>query len=245
MYTEQDIFKELDETYDKFFLDLGHGYFWTAGSRITLFADESRWAVVLEKSGYGNRSYNIEIDMVYYGNCLVNTNKLDKVGDTHTNAIRFLLVPKKSLDEVGAGFELLDPKSSFIIVRGNKLAIEHDTGAYAAKGINIRSHNNPLNLIDFVSLTRYLDEQYPELFRASESEIRTCLPADLPKIMVIDKWHHKPYNDYDDSTLGNKPSSYETFRLIAKILVTKDTTLWKPTLPANNDWRNWPEAGSL
>jgi len=59
--------------------------------------------------------------------------------------------------------------------------------------------------------------------------------------MKIDRWHHKTYSEFE----GQKPSSYETFQLIADILVTKNVKVWKPTLKLNNDWRNWPEAGGL
>jgi hypothetical protein len=42
----------------------------------------------------------------------------------------------------------------------------------------------------------------------------------------------------------NPPSKQETFNLIAKVLVTKDVTNWKPTLEPNNSWKNW-ESGHL
>jgi hypothetical protein len=47
--------KKGDLTYG-FWLDLEHGYCETVGSRIHLYADEDRWAVVAEKSGYANRA---------------------------------------------------------------------------------------------------------------------------------------------------------------------------------------------
>lgn len=241
MYTEQDILHELDETENKFFLDLEHGYFHTAGSRITLFADKSRWAVVLEKSGYGNRGMGIAIERFYYSNCL---NREE--GDINNAVVE--LFSEIDLEDLSKGFELVDPNKKFITIRGKQLPIEQDVSKYRAKGIEIIDYDNPDHQIDFMALTRYLDEQYTELFRTSESEMRTCLPADLPKLMTIDKWHHKTYWDiYGVDPYGEdtRPSTYETFQMIAKILVTKDTTLWKPTLPPNNNWRNWPEAGSL
>jgi len=39
-------------------------------------------------------------------------------------------------------------------------------------------------------------------------------------------------------------SNQETFKLISKILLTKDTTYWKPTMKPNNHWSNW-ESGNL
>ncbi len=90
-----------------------------------------------------------------------------------------------------------------------------------------------------------IDEENRELFRATDAELRTCIPKDLPRIMSIDQWHHKEYGYYEGQIIGTKPSNYETYQLIAEILVTKDTTKWKPTLEPTNDWRNWPEAGGL
>ena len=43
----------------------------------------------------------------------------------------------------------------------------------------------------------------------------------------------------------NRPSSYETWQLLAKVIVTGDTTLYKPTLEPNTHWKNWPDSGSL
>ena len=61
-YSNKDILKELDRAFIEeniynSFLDLEHPYFYTAGNQINLFGDESRWAIVLEKTGYDNRAY--------------------------------------------------------------------------------------------------------------------------------------------------------------------------------------------
>lgn len=45
--------------------------------------------------------------------------------------------------------------------------------------------------------------------------------------------------------LSNRPGSYETWQLIAKVLATGDPTLYKPTLAPNSHWSNWPDAGYL
>jgi hypothetical protein len=63
--------------------------------------------------------------------------------------------------------------------------------------------------------------------------------------MQIDEWHHRMYDNYHKGSLGDKPSSYETFPLIAKVLVSGDPAHYQPTLPPTNHWRNWPEAGGL
>jgi len=122
----------------RFWLDLEHGYCETASSRIHLYADDERWAVVGEKSGYQNRGLRAEIELYYFGNCI-----------------------------------------------------------------------------------DYPISSYPERKYISNVSHFSSVYADD---------HH--------------PGQEELYQLIAKILVTKDTTLWKPTLPANNHWSNW-ESGNL
>lgn len=49
----------------------------------------------------------------------------------------------------------------------------------------------------------------------------------------------------NEEWLSNRPGSYETWQLIAKVLTTGDPTSYKPTLTPNSHWSNWPDAGSL
>ncbi|UZR97657.1 DUF7003 family protein [Chondrinema litorale] len=236
-YTEEEILRDLDtnELYDLFF-DLEDGYFYTSGCRINLFADDKRWAIVFEKSGFGNRSGHIEIILDFCGNCILNKDS------KHTSNTKWVyLVTGEQLAEIEEGFERVSPKASKISIRGQELYIEQDYSKYQSMGIKISEYNNPQKLIDFASLTRYLDEMNPLLFRANEIELRQMLPDDIPLIMQLDAWHHEKCIDYDDPN----PSDLETFQLIAKVLVSKDTTDWKPKKKANNNWRNWPEAGTL
>ncbi len=43
----------------------------------------------------------------------------------------------------------------------------------------------------------------------------------------------------------NSPSKYETWEMIAKVIVTGNTKYYKPTLKPNTHWSNYPESGSL
>ncbi len=241
-FTKQEILSELDnlDTYS-FFPDLGHGYCFTAGSRINLYADETRWAIAFEKTGYGNRSGSADLEVNYFGNCLSN---LDKAGlnDMFTcNTKYFCVIKGEEFARIETDFELVDPKIKTVTVREMSLKVEHDIEAYRRKKIYPQDYDNPSNLIDFASLVRFLDEEHPELFRASNEELRSCIPSDLPLILSIDEWHHQPYSAFG----GIPPSSYETFQLIAEVFISRDAQKWKPTLPANNNWRNWPDAGGL
>jgi hypothetical protein len=258
-FTQQDILRYL-ESYDQetyhFHIDFEHPYFYTAGTRLTLFADENRWAMVFEKSGYSTGNNCAEIELTYFGNCLQNL-KSGLAGDETTSNIKsVILIDGKNLAQIDDGQfeELVSSSKDKIKVRDTLLTIEHDISKYRAKHIKLQNYDNPKRLVDFPSLIRYLDEEHPSVFKATDEELRTCLPGDLPKLMQINQWHHKPYykNKFPNSPttfaveeVGTKPSSYETYKMIADILVSKDTTKWKPTLKPNNDWRNWLKAGNM
>ena len=256
-FTQRDILDYLErydqETYH-FFIDFEHPYFFTAGSRLTLYADASRWAIVFEKSGYSTGNSCGEIEFDYFGNCLKNLTSQIPGDTTTSNMGHVILIDNKDLEQIEDGFELVAREKRNIKVRDTLLTIEQDQSKYLARGINPKHYNNPNKLIDFPSLIRYLDEENPTVFRATDKELRTCLPDDLPQLMQIDRWHHESYSHFkwmtsptafEDRTVGIKPSSYETYVMIADILVSRDTTKWKPTLKPNNDWRNWPNAGHM
>jgi hypothetical protein len=56
--------------------------------------------------------------------------------------------------------------------------------------------------------------------------------------ILSDDWNREIWEN-------NRPSSYETWQLIAKVIVTNDPKLYKPTLESNTHWKNWPDSGSM
>lgn len=258
-FTQKDILNYLEETDQEtyhFFIDFEHPYFYTAGSRLTLYADKNRWAIVFEKSGYSTGNSCGEINLTYFGNCLRNL-KSGIPGDEKTSNMKsVILINNEDLKQLedSSFLELIAKDKNRIKVRDSFLIIEHDTSKYALKKIKLQDFNNPENLVDFPSLIRYLDEEHPQVFRATDKELEMSLPSDLPKLMQIDEWHHEAYikykymtspTEYHYEVRGKKPSDYETYKMIAEILVSRDTTKWRPTLKPNNNWRNWPRAGYM
>ncbi|TWJ02228.1 hypothetical protein JN11_01200 [Mucilaginibacter frigoritolerans] len=45
--------------------------------------------------------------------------------------------------------------------------------------------------------------------------------------------------------INNRPSSYETWQQLARVIATGDQSFYKPSLLPNTHWKNWPESGSL
>lgn len=250
-YTAQDIIEYLDKVpYTSFFfIDLEHPYFYTANSRLTLFADETRWAIVFEKSGYANRGFQIQLEVNYFGNCLENLESTGRAG-SFFNSHYITLVDHEELTRIEKGFEEIREDIEEVKVRDRYVKIPKTKQSYQKWIPNLITRNYPEE-VTFVDLGRYVAYEYEELCRATDEELRHCIPTDLPKIMMIDKWHHKSCPFWDEtgtqpgSSDGDPPSSYETYRLIADVLEKRDPTRFKPILKPNNHWINWPQAGSL
>jgi hypothetical protein len=223
-------------TWCSFFLDLEHGYCDTAGSRIHLYTDQTRWAVVFEKNGYWKSATRAEIELDYVGNCIeypIEKDPEDSICISNSSNIvlidsmEFARIENKDGEEMET-HELIGKDVKEIKVRDKLIPFDNDYKNYEKLGITIRDYNNPKKLIGFADLIRYLHETNPVLISATDDDIRQHIPNDIPKLMTIDEFHFSSiYNDM------NPPSKQETFNLIAKVLVTKDVTNWKPTLEPN------------
>lgn len=268
-FTEHDILAQLDSSFNdihkeytysdfikgetkpstvtySFFLDLEHGYCLTASSKIHLYADSTRWAIVFEKSGYQNRGSDAEIELDYFGNCT--RPKIEQYGGItyFSNSKRIALISgdeyERIRNRVGTDmetFEYISPDAEYVMVRDRKIRIEHDSTKYLKTGIRFDAKENPRHLVGFGDIVRYLNDTDPAAISATEKEIKELIPADLPKLMTIDKFHFESIYDKH-----NLPSKNETYQLLTKILVIRDTSLWKPKQKANNHWSNW-ESGNL
>lgn len=74
-------------------------------------------------------------------------------------------------------------------------------------------------------------DKYREELLASEDEYRKLIPDGLTEVLRLDEWHHP---DWDCP-----PSQTETFPLIAEVLFTGNSNLYKPPTNPNTDWKLW------
>ena len=263
VFTDKEILEQLDLAFNgqpsqyypairpkdikyNFFLDLEHGYCETAGNRIHLYADSTRWAIVFEKSGYQNRGTSAEIELDYIGNCI--DYPVDKYPERNyvTNAGRVILIDPTEFERIEnkegeemETFELIGQNIKEIKVRDKFIPFDNNYKSYEKVGIKIRDYDNPKKLIAFEDFIRFLNETNPKIISATETDIKQHIPKNIPKLMTINDFHF--VSAYDKT---NPPSNQETYQLIAKVLLTRDTANWKPTQKANNHWTNW-ESGNL
>jgi len=259
-FTETEILDQLDKAFNNqysptvrsedikynFFLDLEHGYFETAGNRIHLYADSTRWAIVFEKSGYQNRGSSAAIELYYFGNCINYPTDKYSEDEYKTNTSIITLIESTEFERIEnkegkdlETFELIEPKIKEVKIRDRMFPFNNNYKDYEKVGVKVREYNSPQKLIGFGDLVRYLNETNPAIISANEGDIRQHIPTDLPKIMTINEFHY--HSAYDKTV---PPSTQETYKLIARVLITRDPMNWKPSQKPNNHWVNW-ESGNL
>ncbi|RMB62767.1 hypothetical protein EAX61_04100 [Dokdonia sinensis] len=233
-YTAEDILEQLDRCANDFtFPMLDNGYIYPVHSKLSAYRDGNRWALIIEVIGFNYRSgghNGISNCLHTYGNCIDT-----KPGTDNAN---FLYITDSSSDHPTFDDEYeesLNPKSKTMILRKNEIAINHNRKFYINKGIELEE-DDKIFIWEFL---RGLEPEHNKDFEATENEIRTRIPRDLPQIMELTEWNHP---DCADSEL---PSRNETFQQIAKVLETGNTELYKPNVKPNNHWKNWPAGGTL
>jgi hypothetical protein len=233
-FTKEEILNQLDEHAREFtFPMLDNGYVYLADTRLTAYRDEFRWALLIEVLGAHHRAggYDgINNCLHCYGNCLS-----CPVGTANENILAFL--------GDGEGVRLFDEEYQWYVNR-------------AAHSLRLRESLIPLNLdenfltskeivpeeapqITGAELLRSLVPEFSGLLFAAESELRQRVPSDIPMILRLEEWNHP------DLVADELPSHNETFQMIADVLVSGNSSLYKPTREPNTHWRNWPEGGSL
>ena len=288
MISEQQILNALDHSNDGYYCDfipLNHPYSYLIDTRLNVFRSETEWAILAEILGYNPRGGRIELNIFYYGNCLIN---LEKYNNRDTNYYNAAPIDEDSFRAATAD-GLLNTEADILLVRETHLALSHNKGDYERAGIDL-AELEP-DRIGMEEVGRLLITQNQEAFRATDAELYKSIPKHLEKLLVLDQWCHKDFvvgppkimSDEDilrayelnqsigglhgmslealtatvrvqEQRMGNfereqwetaRPSSYETWQQIAKVLATGDTSYYFPTLEPNTHWSNWPESGYL
>jgi hypothetical protein len=248
-YTQNDILNDLDDNGGmekpyKIFPMLDDATLNISSNKIYLFADKDRWAIVFEKNGYDNSGFCILKELIYFGNCLENQSRAGLNDRFVCNAKYFNLSPEVELNKIRKDL-IVSENAKSVRIRDKELPIDHNISVYRQNNMPWNKYDTINNSIDFPSLTRMLNLKYPDVFISTEEELRACLPKDLPQLMSINEWFHtdcnkiRGFEDRSQSVRNN-----ETFKLIADVLVSKDTSKFKPTKKSNSDWRNW-KSGNL
>jgi hypothetical protein len=245
-HDRREILAILDHCCDMFtFPILDNGYVYLAATRLSLFRGAEDWALVIEVFGFSPRSGVPDIHIHSFGSSLENrpvredfvsadAHALDLVNNPHNQSnIVFPLDLTDCLDEENEEF-IAENATSFKL-RGRTLDILKPSHFQNA---NIRLEASPR--IQVFEFCRAIAESERTEVLATESEKRFNVPNDLEQLLVLEEWCHPDVADDN-----KRPSRSETFQQLADVLVTGDTSHYRPTELANTHWKNWPDGGTL
>lgn len=271
--TEKEILDRLDNSHDGYyqsFVSLGDVYSYLIDSRLNVFSDSQEcWAIVVERLGFSPRSGTIALDLHYFGNCLEN---LEEYNGSPISYYTINPVENESFfNSTEDGY--LKANSSHWLVRGKEISLNgiDQVSVEEAARILVEKQPDSFRAIDtelYKSLPSDLnkilvvDEWYHKDFdlqiqptMTDEHLMQTYelnknltglggMTFEQFKAMVNHQqvlgndWNRKIWEE-------NRPSSYETWQLLAKVIVSNSPELYQPSLQPNSNWRNWPESGSM
>jgi hypothetical protein len=290
MLSVQEILDTIDNAnkggYYCHFVWLADAYSYLIDCRLNVFRNNNhKWVVAIERLGYNPRAGSILLQIFYYGNCLRN---LEEYNGQFTNYYAIEPIDWDSFNEAIKG-EYLRQDARFWLVRGEKVTLSLEIDDYLKAGIEPTGYRP--EEISVQMAARLAVSQYRNLFRATDQELYKSIPADLEKILVLDEWYHKDFNELIQPKISdeqikmsfelqkklkgelkpnldeftellrnqesknaewnnsqwedNRPSSYETWQQLAKVIARGDINYYRPTLAPNTHWKHYPESGSL
>jgi hypothetical protein len=230
----QEILKQLDNCAKDFgFPMLDNGYVYLADTRMSVFASQRNWAIIIEVLGYNPRAWKtggFDNCLYCFGNFLS-----CKIGMENSN----FLFPIS--DGISASLftedepEVINPLAKDVKVRENLIPITTDLDDYARNGIILESPSS-IRAFEFL---RLLTITHRDLLLATKAELRERLIGDIPLMLQVNEWNHP------DIVSGKKPSENETFILIAKMIDKLDINIYRPSKTPNTHWSNWKDSGTL
>ncbi|UYQ95580.1 hypothetical protein MKQ68_10750 [Chitinophaga horti] len=228
---------------------------------------DGRWAIVLEKLCFEPVVNQIWLDLYYYGNCVkplpddingygiaVVTDSLDETTkgselrpDAQSWMVRdrvlYLTHRKEKYAEVGIELASAD----------NIATVEAARYLVATRRKHFRATNLDLYLYlpDDLEKVLVLDEwhhrdylnDYVLCWSDTElmdvvQDLSEYLPTGCCSKEGLREQLNRMVNAEEDELFS--PANYETWPMIAEVIVSGDVTRYSPTLPPNTHWSNWP-----
>jgi hypothetical protein len=242
----EEILSVLDHCCDAFtFPMLDNGYVYLAATRLSLYRTAADWAMVIEVFGFSPRSELPDTHIHTFANILYNRDAPEQYGTPEAYDRYLVNNPNNEsrfVYPIGAGdwqddqnIETVSENAREFVIRGKVRAIP-SSEEYAQRGIALA---NPPRTNVF-ELCRLLADVDRDLVLATEQERRVSVVPDMDQILQLEEWHHPNVVEDDD-----RPSGSETFQQLAQVLATGNAALYKPSLPPNTHWINWPDGGLL
>ncbi|NJL81545.1 MAG: hypothetical protein HC836_26000 [Richelia sp. RM2_1_2] len=105
--------------------------------------------------------------------------------------------------------------------------------------VNSSQVQRNLHLSDYIDfdLMLHLVDKYRAKMLANETEFREIVPAELSQIIQLDNWHHPDV--YNPNSEFSVPSRTKSMQMIAQVLASGNSELYKSSEDDNVDWEKW------
>lgn len=121
----------------------------------------------------------------------------------------------------------------------------------------------PTGLPKILTLDEWYHRDYIEIPQLPPIDERLRAAYELSRHLSQNQPQNQPFMDFDTFAKSyrsqqqtndaydreqhdtTRPSAYETWPLIAKVIATGDPSAYQPTMPPNTHWAFWPDSGSL
>jgi hypothetical protein len=235
----------LDGCCDAFtFPMLDNGYVYLAATRLSLYRSATDWALVIEVFGFSPRAGMPDTAIFTFASRLhdrdlpedyVNREAYERYLTNHPHdEFRQVFPIEEGPWQDSSNCEFISEGANEIVVHGKALLLP-PLEDYTQRGIDLEEPPR----VQVFELCRYLADVSREQVLASAQERRVSVLPDMVQILLLDEWNHPNLVE------GELPSGSETFRQLAHVLADGDVDLYRPTVPPNTHWRNWPEGGRL
>ena len=242
-WTSENILAILDSCAEEFtFPVLDNGYVYLAATRMSVFRNESDWAIVIEIFGFSPRSGEPDVQIYTFSSDLYERDSSEKyvseeayknyLENNPFNETRFIYPIDNNdwIDEEDQESLNINEKC---LLRGKEISLPAISD-YEKSGIELEE-DSPLTF----EFCRYLAENYRDLVLCTPEELRVSVPPSMDLLLQLDEWVHPDISD------GELPSSSEDFKTIANALEKGSLESFQTSGKINTHWRNWPEAGTL
>ena len=245
-FDPRDILSILDECCEAYtFPMLDNGYVYLAATRLSAFRSTLDWALIIEVFGFSPRAALPDVHIHTFGSLLHNRDTRERYKSTEdyenylrnypNNDSRFVYPIDEGTWLDPEDRELLALGAREVVVRGKPRPIP-GAHEYARHGITLVEAPR----VRVFELCRFLAAVIREDVMATETERRISVLPEMTQLLQLEEWNHP--NVVDET---ERPSGSATFVQLADVLATGQPGKYRPSLPPNTHWRNWPDGGSL
>jgi hypothetical protein len=275
-FSARDVLDDLDHDASPrraaFFPNFDHGYNFHVDQRLSAYADDARWVLVIEQLAVNPRSWKagIHTTVYYHGTGIVLPPQ---------PGWKDIPVQRVTVLEDGPSGPLLEAdscqdvnlKATDVTIRGQVVPIRTDPNYYWARKIEVPALTNEkidgwiagLNRLP-PDVAEHARRNYEEMrskvgkFRLQTWHLARGLVPEYRDVLLATEAERRlgvaaelklllQIDEWDHPRLldGELPRSSDAFKSIAKVFAHGDPSLYCPPHSPNTHWSNWPRSGSL